>query len=343
MTQYSYAVSLAIALCEGEIARVGRIWADGQEISPNDLNMRVYTGTEDQLPDPKIEAVEGAGAAPAYRGIAYVVFEDLDLSAYGNRVPQFTFEVVRPEQAGELDVGTGVEPDLHEIVKGVSMIPGTGEYALATTPVYFEDGVGNVENTNVHSASGKTNFATALDGLTGELPNAKATSLVVSWFGNDLRCGSCTLKPKVEQNSRDGSPMAWAVSGLTRDTAETLPRLPDDRVVYGGTPTDQSVVEAIQALHDAGREVMFYPFILMDQMQGNTLTDPWTGVAGNRICRGAGGLQRRLHPEWRAAPMAPPRQTPRLRRFSVLLKCRTSPKRPTVSATQVQTSIRTAV
>ncbi|WP_417259016.1 baseplate multidomain protein megatron [Celeribacter sp.] len=280
VTEYSYSVSLAIALCEGEIARVGRVWADGQEISPNDLNMRVYTGSEDQLPDPKIEAVEGAGAAPAYRGIAYVVLEDLDLSPYGNRVPQFTFEVVRPEQEGEPEVGTGVEPDLHEIVKGVSMIPGTGEYALATTPVYFEDGLGNVENANVHSASGKTNFATALDDLVGELPKAKSTSLVVSWFGNDLRCGSCTLKPKVEQNSIDGSPMEWSVSGLTRDTAETLPRLPDDRVAYGGTPTDQSVVEAIQALHDAGREVMFYPFILMDQMQGNSLIDPWTGVAG---------------------------------------------------------------
>jgi hypothetical protein len=39
------------------------------------------------LPDPKIEAVEGAGNAPAYRGLAYVVIEDLDLTPYGNRVP----------------------------------------------------------------------------------------------------------------------------------------------------------------------------------------------------------------------------------------------------------------
>ena len=33
ITQYSYSVSLAIGLCEGEIARVGRIWADGIEIA----------------------------------------------------------------------------------------------------------------------------------------------------------------------------------------------------------------------------------------------------------------------------------------------------------------------
>ena len=87
----SYSLSLALALCEGEILRVGRVWADGTEIEVSSLNMRVYRGGEDQLPDPKIAAVEGAELAPAYRGIAYVVIEDLQLAPYGNRVPQFTF------------------------------------------------------------------------------------------------------------------------------------------------------------------------------------------------------------------------------------------------------------
>ncbi len=32
VTEYSYTVSLAMALCEGEISGIGRIWADGQEI-----------------------------------------------------------------------------------------------------------------------------------------------------------------------------------------------------------------------------------------------------------------------------------------------------------------------
>ncbi len=70
VTEYSYTVSLAIAICEGEISRVGRIWADGKELDRSTLSMRVYTGSEDQLPDAKIEAVEGAGMVPAYRGIA---------------------------------------------------------------------------------------------------------------------------------------------------------------------------------------------------------------------------------------------------------------------------------
>ena len=41
-TEYSYSVSLAIALCEGEITSIGRIWADGEEISAHALNMAVY-------------------------------------------------------------------------------------------------------------------------------------------------------------------------------------------------------------------------------------------------------------------------------------------------------------
>ena len=65
VNEFSYSVSLAIALCEGEILRVGRIWADGNEISPRNLNMRVYAVSETQLPDAKIEAIEGPGTAPA--------------------------------------------------------------------------------------------------------------------------------------------------------------------------------------------------------------------------------------------------------------------------------------
>ena len=139
---YNYTISIAVALCEGEITSVGRVWADGVEVSPIDLNMRVYEGSRDQLPDPKIEAVEGAGMAPAYRGTAYVVFENLHLADFGNRVPQFTFEVIRgasdelPEQA----------KDLTQSIQAVALMPGSGEFALATTPVHYDHGLGNKQS-----------------------------------------------------------------------------------------------------------------------------------------------------------------------------------------------------
>ena len=178
VNEYSYSVSLAIALCEGEILRVGRVWADGNEISPRDLNMRVYRGGDDQLPDPKIEAVEGAGRAPAYRGIAYVVLEDLELAPFGNRVPQFNFEVVRAAQGALVDP----KSTLSGAVQAVALIPGTGEYGLATTPVHYAEGPGRNRTANVHSPSGLTDFATSLEQLGEELPAVESVSTPSGFF-----------------------------------------------------------------------------------------------------------------------------------------------------------------
>lgn len=274
-TQYGYTVSLAVALCEGEIARVGRVWADGEEVSVQALNMRVYHGTETQSPDPKVAAVEGVDHAPAFRGTAYVVFEDLPLDQFGNRVPQFTFEVMRPAEPGTLN-------DLADIarqVRGVALIPGMGEYALATTQVNLQVGYGEEIAINVNSPSGVTDFSSSIAALNEELPACGSVSLVVSWFGNDLRCGSCDVKPLVEQRGVDGDPMPWRVADIGRAEAGLVPRL-EDRPVYGGTPADAAVIEAIRALKAKGLSPMFYPFILMDQMPGNTLPDPYTGQPG---------------------------------------------------------------
>ena len=270
-TEYSYSVSVAIALCEGEITSVGRIWADGEEVAPDDLNMRVYIGSLDQLPDPGMEAVEGAGQVPAYRGTAYVVMEDLPLAQFGNRVPQFSFEVIRPEQRG----APGAAHALSYGIQGVALIPGTGEYGLATTPVHYVEGQGARWSANATTPAGKTDFAVSLENMTEELPNLEGASLVVSWFGNDLRCGACTIRPKVEDAVIEGENMPWRVSGLTRSTAQVIVE-EAGRPIYGGTPTDASVVEAIQAMNAAGKAVMFYPFILMDQISDNTLPDPYS-------------------------------------------------------------------
>ena len=69
---YAYSLSFAVALCEGPIDGVGRIWADGQPMDMTGVTMRLYRGTESQLPDPLIEAVEGRAAPhprPAYVGV----------------------------------------------------------------------------------------------------------------------------------------------------------------------------------------------------------------------------------------------------------------------------------
>jgi len=271
---YSYRVSLALGLCEGTILRVGRVWADGEEIGPDRIALRVYTGSETQMPDPKIEAVEGAGAVPAFRGLAYVVIEDLDLAPFGNRVPQFSFEVVRKAAAGPAGV--------QDLTRAVALIPGCGEYALSTTPVHYDYGPGSSGTANVHSPGGRSDLAVSLEHLRGELPQCRAVSLVVSWFGSDLRCGVCEIAPKVEQTTWEGAGQPWEAGGRTRTTAARI-ALKDGRPVYGGTPSDQGVREAIQALRASGQAVMFYPFILMEQQEGNGRADPWTGAADQPV------------------------------------------------------------
>lgn len=273
-TQYSYTVSLAVAVCEGEIASIGRVWADGEEVSADDLNMRVYYGRPDQMPDPVMEAIEGPGMVPAYRGTAYVVMEDLALDQFGSRVPQFSFEVIRAEQPE----GSGYDLDPHQSVRAVALMPSTGEYTLATTPVYYSNGPGSQWAANINTPTGKADFLVSCDALEDELPACEAASLIVSWFGGDLRVGECQLQPKIERAEIDGSNMPWQVAGLTRTTAVEIAK-EDDRPIYGGTPSDASVVEAIRHLNDLGKRVMFYPFILMDQTAGNGLGDPYTGAS----------------------------------------------------------------
>jgi hypothetical protein len=115
-TSYSYTASFAVALSARPIQAVGRIWADGKLLrgAAGDFKartgFRLHLGSEDQAPDPLIAAVEGAGLAPAHRGIAYAVFEDLELGDFGNRIPSLSFEVIGdagPQTAGAIACALG--------------------------------------------------------------------------------------------------------------------------------------------------------------------------------------------------------------------------------------------
>jgi hypothetical protein len=51
VTSYTYYASAAFGICEGKIAGIKRIWADGKEVDLRDIEYRFYNGSEDQLPD----------------------------------------------------------------------------------------------------------------------------------------------------------------------------------------------------------------------------------------------------------------------------------------------------
>ncbi len=263
-TTYQYYANFAVGLCEGPITQLRRIWADGRELDQSQFNIRVYRGDEDQLPDPLLVAKEGWGV-PAFRGTAYVVFEHFPIAEYGNRIPQLSFEVVRSVQG------------LAQSIQGVNIIPGSTEYGYATSKIMQLESGGASVYENRHQLLAETDWTASIDALQALCPNLKSVVLVVSWFGDDLRAGQCSIAPRVERKTKQ---TPWSVAGLDRTAARAV-SLVDGKPAYGGTPTDASIVEAIADLKARGLSVVFSPFLMMDvpvngDASGQTRF-PWRG------------------------------------------------------------------
>ncbi|WP_336972801.1 phage tail protein [Sphingobium aromaticiconvertens] len=174
VTSYEYAASFAVALSARPIRAVKRIWAEGNLLrgSAGDFKtelgaFRVHLGGEDQPVDPLIASAQGIDHAPAHRGIAYVVFEDLALADYGNRIPSLTFEIEADEGAVKVVAIAAMLSD--------GAIEGEG---LGVVGGYAASG-GNVSEALVPLVEG---FGLALDGtwlraVGGEVEVVAATSL----------------------------------------------------------------------------------------------------------------------------------------------------------------------
>ena len=103
-TTYKYTFHTAIGVCQGPILGISRIWANkkvlydarptntGPLSDPKIGNVRIYLGDETQEADPLIASISGPNT-PAYRGLAYVVLEDVDGTDTQGRI-QWEFEVI---------------------------------------------------------------------------------------------------------------------------------------------------------------------------------------------------------------------------------------------------------
>lgn len=242
---YHYNISFAVAFCEGgEGTSLGTVWADGKELDLSQFNWRFYNGSDQQLPDTHIESIEGVGAIPAYRGVCYLVFEAMDVSKFGNRIPQITAEIIRRPIVTDPD-------DVSNTLRSVCLIPGSGEFVYGTRLYSASLGPGSWQPQNGNAGDSRADLLASLDNLAGGVQtpgsfppvpplgqawtgspdsptggNWKASkgvlsapdamSLVVSWFGDDLRAGNCTIKPKVEIATKNTTPADWEVAGYTR-------------------------------------------------------------------------------------------------------------------------------
>ncbi len=275
-TNYSYSVSLAIAICEGEITNVRRIWADAKLLDLTQGTFRIHYGTEDQLPDPYIEAIEGQGNTPAYRGLAYIVVEDFPLALFGNRIPNFTFEVQRATASDDYN-GQSTEA----MVRGMTIIPGAGEFVYDTREQFKVQGEFTgfgfakkefKRTINHHAADADTNALSSINQLQRTCKNLEWVSVVVTWFGDNLDAGACNIYPAVEyQDDAITEPDAWNVAGFTRQSARLM-TYDNNAPRYGGTPDDASLLRYVAELKTRGYKVMLYPMFFMD-----VENKPWRG------------------------------------------------------------------
>lgn len=118
-TTFTYEIDLLIKLTCNEMAGIRKIFINGElqwtSASNADYGsiaasgslatrVTVYTGADDQLPDPTYEAAVGIGNAPAYRGALTIMLEGLQLGNSG-QIPNITFEVM---QTAEESINTAI-------------------------------------------------------------------------------------------------------------------------------------------------------------------------------------------------------------------------------------------
>jgi hypothetical protein len=282
-TSYSYSASFAVALSAKAIADVGRIWADGSLLrgAGGDWKsgvgaFRLYMGGEGQGIDPLIAAAEGIDTTPAYRGVAYAVFEDLQLADFGNRIPSLSFEVIADmaavtiaEIAGELsdgDITGSGGPALLGYAAGGDSVRGAIEGLAAALPVAFADGADGVSLVDED--------ATAISIAAAELGTGKGDTRTASMALDRQAAG--TLNEAIAIGYYDpaldyqaGSQSARRVAGARRAGSIELPAAVD-------AADAKAIAEARLAREWAGRTTatLSLPWRRLDCVTGTILTLP---------------------------------------------------------------------
>jgi hypothetical protein len=276
-SQFNYSISLAIAIAQGEVSEILRVWMDDKLIDPRNSNYRFYKGDENQMPDPLIEAHCGFKKTPAFRGIAYIVIEDLPLKQFGNHIPTFLFEVKRKIKTHSKNG----EAPLEERIKAMVMIPGSGEFVYDTVvqskvPKDYNPKYGNfnVQKTkiNQNNRDNKADCLVSLQQLSDTCPNLEWVAPVVGWFTSSVDAINAKIYPGVEFKSSDTLPDKWKVADFDRASAHLVSKNKYSSPIYGGTVNDLSILRYLDAIKTYKYKIMFYPIIFVDKHD-----KPWRG------------------------------------------------------------------
>ena len=181
--------SYAIAICEGPIAGLLRVWANDKlvyDMRPNSLmmleseywiaNKNIFLGTEDQLPSAFLQLNGSGGLAntPTYAGTAYMVVGLENLTDSRGAIPQYRFEVAKATTDVPLPVVGSV----------TALGGGGGTWRITGSPL-------DIQNTGPESTDNPMMYMRAITyGTDGELPKrmvvtfSNGQSFDTGWFGN---------------------------------------------------------------------------------------------------------------------------------------------------------------
>jgi hypothetical protein len=218
---YWYTASFAVAVCnagmrmnDGTIVNhspvIKRIWANDKVVydvdnpTSNKLTIRFYTGTEIQVADTLISTAEGAANAPAYRGICYFVVQDMDLTDYGQTIPQFQVEV----WTSAVNVGNIISDlcgmaGLQNLSTTTTLLASSGATSISVTPL-----------TAPLLAGATLTFGAVTATLTAAAPMGATTLSVSALSGSIALNTSATLKSVLDTSAATASVTGFQTTSL---------------------------------------------------------------------------------------------------------------------------------
>lgn len=279
----TYDMDMLIGLTDNQIIGVRRIWNNGKLIftAASDATagsldasastglwdrLTVYTGADDQLPDPTYEAAVGIGNAPAYRGRGSVFIQGLKLGASG-QIPNLTFEVVT---AGAIA--------LNEWIAQAPTIPPRDSW---NGVVFANDLFVAVTQPTPAEGSATNNVMTSPDGVTWTTrPHPLSTTLfkkIAYGNGQFVAVGNYGVEgDPVAMTSSDG--ITWVLRATPIDNA------PND-VAFGN-----GIFVTISATAYQRSMTSTYGATWVEHDMGDTYLNGWKSIAfGNGVFVAVGG------------------------------------------------------
>lgn len=246
-------ITLAIAICQGPVHGLSKMWANGIPVNLDELSYRLHPGTENQEPDQTI--IEAEEHAPAYRGLAYLVVEEFPLKNYNNALPHFSFEVTAYTAKYLRNHVAQKILEIHTVGQGEWAYDTIIQTCVPTTTVNEKE----VPFGEAIKINGKGKISYAIQGLNklqSTLPNVRWIAVSVHWFASESDIKNCIVKPGTARNTSFKMVSdSWKVGDYTSETAYVIPTANVDQLP-GETPSDASLHRYITELKLRSYRVM---------------------------------------------------------------------------------------